>query len=146
MRRYLLFFLLTFLLNFVWESWHAVYFYVAPTSDSLAQVGSYRGFVALITRVAVTDAIILLIILIGGAIIWRSKDWFLSLSPAKYGYFVGIAMLWAAGIEYYALSIDRWDYSALMPTIFGIGLSPLVQLAVTGLIALHLVQSWNGAY
>lgn len=146
MRRYLLFGLFAFLLNFVWESWHAVYFYVAPTSDSLAQVGSYRGFVALITRVAVTDAVILLLILLGGVLIWRSRQWYFVLTPAKYGYFIGVAVAWAAGIEYYALSVGRWGYSALMPTIVGLGLSPLVQLAITGLVALQLVRSWHGAH
>ena len=48
---------------------------------------------------------------------------------------VGAALLLtviAIGIETVALAEGRWGYVDAMPTIGGIGVSPLVQLAVTG--------------
>ena len=41
----------------------------------------------------------------------------------------------AAFIELRALSQGRWSYAESMPTVFTIGLSPLVQLALTGTLA-----------
>ena len=43
-------------------------------------------------------------------------------------------------IERFALSAGRWSYSAFMPTIFGIGISPLFQLLVTGWISLFITR------
>lgn len=47
--------------------------------------------------------------------------------------------LLAAVIEYSKVFVTRtWTYNRLMPTIFGLGLSPLLQLSSTGLLALWL--------
>jgi len=48
--------------------------------------------------------------------------------------FLIMCLLVAISIEVRAVYIQgRWSYSDYMPTVFGIGLSPLVQMAVTGL-------------
>ena len=48
-------------------------------------------------------------------------------------------LLLAAAIEYRKVFVTRaWSYSRLMPTIFGLGLSPLLQLSMTGLWAFWL--------
>lgn len=47
----------------------------------------------------------------------------------------------AAIIEYRKVFVFKeWSYTPLMPTLFGIGLSPLVQLSVTGLAAFWLTR------
>ena len=117
-----------------------MYLYVAPNTESLAYVGLYRGFVALITRVSLVDAFILLVILIGGTIAWKSPRWWMSPRPGHYLYFVSAAVVWAAVIEYHGLSTNRWQYSELMPTVFGLGVFPLVQLAITGISAMYLAR------
>lgn len=35
---------------------------------------------------------------------------------------------------------EQWAYSDAMPIVFGLGVSPLLQLAVTGLTALGLTR------
>jgi hypothetical protein len=48
----------------------------------------------------------------------------------------------AAIIEYERVFISEvWSYNAHMPTLFGIGLSPLLQLSVTGLITFSLTRA-----
>lgn len=49
----------------------------------------------------------------------------------------------AAGIEVWALSEDRWAYASAMPTIAGIGLAPLLQLPLLGLVGVLLATRWN---
>ena len=50
----------------------------------------------------------------------------------------GIAI--AVIIELANLHLGRWSYTDAMPTVFGIGISPLVQLAVTSILSLYMFQ------
>lgn len=45
----------------------------------------------------------------------------------------------AAGIESWARNTDRWTYADAMPTVAGLGLSPLVQLPLLGALS-----AWAG--
>lgn len=45
---------------------------------------------------------------------------------------VVVAALAVAGIESWARNTDRWTYADAMPTVAGLGLSPLVQLPLLG--------------
>lgn len=47
----------------------------------------------------------------------------------------------AAFIELRALAQGRWSYAESMPTVFTMGLSPLVQLALTGTLA--VLVAWR---
>lgn len=47
----------------------------------------------------------------------------------------------AAIIEIINLKLERWEYTSAMSTFFGIGMSPLIQLALTGVISLLLSTS-----
>ena len=44
-------------------------------------------------------------------------------------------------IESWALSSGRWSYTSSMPLVFGIGLTPLIQLALTAVLSLKLARS-----
>ncbi|MDZ7696394.1 MAG: hypothetical protein U5R49_05500 [Deltaproteobacteria bacterium] len=55
--------------------------------------------------------------------------------------FAGIGILVAAVIEILSVFYyQRWVYKELMPTTFGIGISPLIQLSITGLISVWLTR------
>lgn len=56
-----------------------------------------------------------------------------------------IGAMLATGIELHALSSGRWRYSALMPVVpgIGVGLLPLLQLAVLPVLALRLARRWQ---
>ena len=141
--QYVAFFVLAFLFNFVWEAWHAAWLYQGFDPIPGRHAKSLRGFVRLITRVSLTDAIILMVIWLGGAMIWRTGEWYQDMNAPKYVYFIGVCLLWAAAIEYKAVFLfHQWAYNKNMPKVFGLGLSPLVQLAITGLMACFFI--WFG--
>jgi hypothetical protein len=52
--------------------------------------------------------------------------------PAYWSALILVLLLLATGIEFWALTTDRWSYSSAMPTILGSGLSPLTQLPLLG--------------
>lgn len=51
-----------------------------------------------------------------------------------------LCILIAVFIEQRALAEGRWAYSTLMPTIFGIGISPLIQLPLLAVITYEIVR------
>lgn len=49
--------------------------------------------------------------------------------------FAIIALTFSFLDEKISLELGRWEYAASMPTLLGIGLTPLLELAVTGMLA-----------
>jgi len=129
-----------FLLNFFWESWHAVFLYTGHGAKSFLSY-SVKEYLYLIGHASVVDALILIGIFIAGALLWKNFQWFKEMDLRKYIYIVCTALIVAVVIEIKGVYLfNNWAYSEIMPTIFGIGSSPLLQLAVTGLISFWLIQ------
>lgn len=49
-------------------------------------------------------------------------------------FFVTVGLIVAFVIEKTSLRSKRWKYANTMPIVFGVGVTPLLQLAVTGLL------------
>lgn len=62
--------------------------------------------------------------------------------PKKLDYFIIIilGMLIATAIEIYSISNGRWAYKESMPTLLGIGISPLIQLFTTSILSLWIIN------
>ena len=50
-----------------------------------------------------------------------------------------ILLVFSWAVERHAITTKRWEYAPTMPRVLGVGLSPLLELAVTGLVALYIV-------
>ena len=129
--------LMAFVSNFIWESWHASYLYESHSFT--------LSFWPLMAYVASVDTLLLLGIFFGGALIWKNFWWFRNSNRRDVAvqrlYIVIVGIIIAAVIEYKAVYIfHQWTYSNLMPTIFGLGVSPLAQLALTGLLSMSIAQ------
>ena len=70
----------------------------------------------------------------------KSISWIENPHKLDYNIIILFGILIATIIEIYSLSNGRWAYTNLMPTIFGIGLSPLIQLFTTSIIGLWLFK------
>ena len=128
-----LFAFMAFASNFIWESWHASYLYASHTFN--------LSFWPLMVYAASIDTILLLAIFFGGTLIWKNFYWFGKDSIKVSLYFIIAGIIIAAVIEYKAVYIfQQWTYSNLMPTVFGFGVSPLVQLALTGLLSVSIAR------
>jgi len=123
MKHGLFVFIVAFLLNFVWENLHSVLYL------------NYRGgFISeyILARSAVVDAfmVTLIVLVVLHLSFFKQK----TLSIVVVGFVV------ATGLEIWALQSVRWAYAPSMPLIplLNVGVSPAVQLAITGLVALYL--------
>ena len=69
--------------------------------------------------------------------------WVDRLRKRDYVLVVVLGVLFAVFVELKAAYLGKWSYTSVMPTIFGIGISPLLQLAVTASLALWIVGKIN---
>ena len=121
---------IVFILNLVWEFSH------------------YRLYIDLtgissILHLILASFIDLFLVLIIFSIISISRgrvDWIERPKKLDYWIIVIFGILIASAIEIYSLSKGRWSYTELMPTILGIGLSPLIQLLATAILGLLLIK------
>lgn len=124
-------FITAFLINAIWELSHYQLYY------DLSGIAKYPHlFLA-----TLTDALIITIIFLIISLKNKNLKWIKRPKIADYLIFIILALLTALLIETYALSIGRWTYKEAMPTILGIGLSPLLQLAITSILTI-LILKW----
>lgn len=122
----------SFFLNFFWEALHAVYLYQRHDFDA-------ANYVPMLLYVSSVDSLIVSGLYLGVSIIWRNIFWIKQFMKVQILIFTIIGVVVAAIIEYLSVFyFHKWMYKAAMPTVFGIGVSPLVQLSATGLIAAWL--------
>lgn len=127
-------FVFSFFLNFLWEALHAVYLYQRHDFDA-------SNYVPMLLYVSSVDSLIIMGLYIGVSITRMSFFWLKIFTKREMFVFAGIGILVAAGIEILSVFYyQRWAYKELMPTVFGIGISPLIQLSITGLISVWLTR------
>lgn len=125
MKRIFLIFVISFVLNAIWENLHSV-FYAGYMGGNITEF--------ILMRAALADAIIITIITLPFVFFlsFKKRSWIIIFL----GFIVSIL------IEYYALGTSRWAYNSLMPMIplLGIGLTPTVQLGLLGYISFKLEE------
>lgn len=129
-----LIFLFSFLLNYIWESVHEAFLYEDHSFNA-------EKYITMMLYVSTVDASVILTIYLGVSALWKDILWFQK--PKRMQVYAsslaGLSV--AAVIEYWNVMVKKeWSYTPLMPTILGIGVSPLLQLSVTGLMALWLTR------
>jgi len=124
-----------FPLNFLWEALHTVYLYQRHDFQAVT-------FVPMLLYATTMDGLIIEALYLFVAAASRHLFWIRPLLGRHQFAFACGGCAVAALIEYRAVFVDhRWAYSPAMPTVFGIGLSPLIQLSVTGLLSIWLTRA-----
>lgn len=127
-------FFFSYLLNFVWESFHAVFLYENHNFYA-------RKYVPMLSHVAAEDGLLIEVIYFVNAGIWRDLFWIKNMNKNHVLAIITSGIILALTIEYFQIYVFTvWKYTSLMPTIFGIGISPLSQLSITGIIVFWLIK------
>jgi len=112
---------LAFVLNLTWEIAHVRLYTLWTTSDRLTIARD-------LLHCSLGDVAIALALFALAGMVLRRADWPASRAWAGGAIVVAGAMAFTAGSEWYNVyRAGNWGYSASMPMIFGIGLSPLLQ-------------------
>ncbi len=133
LNKFIFLFIGGFILNFIWEILHYQLYY------DFSGIAKYPHLIL----ASFTDAVIIIFIFIIISLKNKNLKWINK--PKKLDYFVVmlLGLLIAAFIEVRALNIERWAYTANMPTVFEIGLSPLLQLSTTAILSLIIINFLN---
>lgn len=127
-------FTFAFISNFIWESFHAVYLY--EKHDIEASL-----YIPMIVYVSTIDGMLIVGLYLLVGIVLRNMLWAKEFNTLQRLLYASIGILTAGFIEYYAVYLNhKWAYKAGMPMIFGIGLSPMIQLSTTGILCLWLTR------
>lgn len=124
-RQFLIIFLVAFILNAVWEHFHSI-LYVHYKGEVITSL--------ILLRAALFDATFITLVSIP---FLKKQRWV----------FVVLAILFAIGLEIFALKTGRWEYKDVMPIIpiIKTGLTPTIQLGLLGYISIKTatVRCWD---
>ena len=129
-------FFIALALNLIWEFSH-YHLYI----DTSAIQGSTHLVIA-----SLFDALFILGIFDLISLKHRNFNWIFNPSKADHLAIILGGLLIAIFIEVINLHLGRWSYTSAMPTLFGMGLSPLAQLATTGIVSLYILKSIDAKF
>jgi len=130
LQRFLTAGMIIFILNIIWESsHHSLYL-------DLSGIPKYPHLII----ASFADTLILIGIFVLVALKNKNFNWIRYPCKLDYLLVVVISLAVAIIIELINLKLGRWEYTTAMPTLFGMGLSPLIQLALTGIISLIMIN------
>lgn len=132
-KRTTLFFICVFILNILWEFSHYRLY-----NDLSAITGNMHLILASLTDVVWVGLVYFFV-----GVFIRNLNWIDKPSRKSYLLFIIGALLLASMVEIVNLNLGRWSYTESMPVIFGIGISPLLQLAVTGALSVFISKRFK---
>ena len=130
-RAILYLFIIAFITNLIWENLQA------PLYTSFKNFGQHFSFCLVASLV---DAVVILAFYFIISLIRKDAFWLLNIRLADMLVLLALGLLTALLFEKWALQSGTWDYTSEMPVIFGIGLAPLIQLAILSIISIYLVK------
>lgn len=133
MKRWLVFTAAVLILHYIWEMAQAGLF-VGMKEQPIAQ-SAVRCF-----KAALGDVVITAIAFAPAALSVRRIHWPLMSTFVAPVVCVATGLVITIRFEKFALATSRWAYAPEMPTLFGIGISPIAQWIVIPLVELALFR------
>lgn len=129
-------FLFAFLFNLFWEVLHSFLYdwNVFPLKNEIS------FFIPTILRATLIDAIYILFIFLVNSFIRCGINWINIPKLRDYIIVITLGLLVSFFIELRAIYFGLWNYNKYMPLLFGIGVTPLIQLAIINVIVLLLLK------
>jgi hypothetical protein len=124
-----------FFLNLLWEVLHSLLYdwNKEPLINDI-----YVYIPRIVFFASGFDAFWILTITLLTTLMHRSFEWLYSPKKSDYAIFFCIGLVIAIFIEIQATFLNQWSYNEYMPVLFGIGLTPFLQLGTTSCISLYV--------
>ena len=123
-------FLISFLINIIWEFCHCGLYSTCVNWQSKKRI-------LLLTFASFKDALFIVIFYLIS--IFTSENKNILEVPLSLSYFIALSLLFSFIDEKLSIKYKRWEYSLKMPKVFGVGITPLLELAITGTITFIIV-------
>lgn len=122
-------FFISIFINLIYELLHSVLYKTCLDSP-------LTKYIYLIIKAAIFDGFSITIIYFISYLIFRNQNLFNN--SWQIFTFIFISLIFACTWEIYSIKKKKWEYSDKMPTILGVGVTPFVQLALTGSLSIYL--------
>ena len=116
-------FLMSFLINLLWEVIHSQ-LYITCLNRPL------KRFISLIVVASLKDGFWISLFFVISVYLFDNIN--ILTNHLQLGVFIFLALLFSFIDERISLDRKRWEYSKQMPRVIGVGLTPLLELAITG--------------
>jgi len=123
-------FLISFLINLAWEVGHSVLY------DTCLKL-PFKKYTRLIIWTSIKDGFWISLFYVISVYIFNNVN--ILTNNIQFLFFVIISLIFAFITEKIAIKYKRWEYSDKMPKILGVGITPLPQIALTGILTFLLV-------
>ncbi len=121
-----------FLINLAWEVLHSRLYTTCLEMDFFRYRRAMLIMSAKDSAIIAVFYIVTVVIFKGGAILDNFYQMLL---------FIALGLAFSFLDERISLKRKRWQYAPAMPKVFGVGLTPLAEIAVTGLLAFYFIFS-----
>ena len=118
-------FFVAFFINLIYEILHSVLYKTCLEAP-------LKKYIYLILKGAIFDGIFIVIFYFFVSIVFDGSLQIIA--------FMVINLAFAFFWEKYSLAKKKWEYSDKMPIILGVGITPFIQLAITGLISVYFIS------
>ncbi len=126
-------FIIALILNLVWEFTHAILYKTCLKMN-------IRDEAKLLYKMSTKDAILVTVFYVLSGVIFNNINPFIHL-PQLFT-FIGFTIVFAYFDERISIKKGRWKYAKDMPLLLKVGITPLVELAITGTITLAIIFSY----
>lgn len=121
-------FFIAFFVNLLYEILHSVLYKTCLEAP-------LKKYIFLILKAAAFDGFVISAMYFAVYLIFRNQNTFFNFYQLSVFLLANLifAYLWEA----YSLPKKKWVYSEKMPLVFGVGITPLIQLPLTGLLSVY---------
>ena len=128
---------LAFWLHLAWEIAHLPLYTLAADNDRV-RIAQY------VLHCTLGDVLIATATFLATALVWRRFDWYRTQPLAGSAVMIGLALSYTAGSEWFNVyRRAAWAYASSMPTVGGIGVTPLLQWIVVPVLMVAAMRRWG---
>jgi len=118
-------FLISFLINLLWEIIHSRLYTTCLKAP-------LKKYIPLIVGASLKDGFWISLFFLVGVYIFENVN--ILTNTTQFMLFIFLALAFSFVDEKISLKIKKWEYSKQMPKIFGVGITPLIEIAITGIL------------
>ncbi len=128
---------LAFFLHLAWEIAHLPLYTLASDGDRV-RVALY------VLHCTLGDVLIATATILVPALVWHRLDWYRTQPLAGSAVMIALALAYTAASEWFNVYYRAaWAYAPSMPTIGGIGVTPLLQWIVVPVLMVAAMRRWS---
>lgn len=131
--------IVSFFINLFWEVSHSLLY----NWNALPLQNDVYFYISKILFSTLGDVMYLAIICLIISIFKGKISWIYYSKKSDYILLVILSLLFAIFIEIKANILNLWSYNQYMPQLFGLGLTPLIQLAITSSLTIMILNKFN---